>query len=138
MAYVGMSRGRDTNQAYIYSQASGEAEHEHTHPLTSDEVHQLRRGTKCSAAHYLRAIAANDQRPHTMHIQAQRTDREQLRDIVSELLNRHDQHCAARREAWHHHTTAARDFAAAYRRLIAATEHTAEHSRGRDVDGLEL
>ena len=70
MAYVAMSRGRDTNQAYIYTRVSGEADHEHAHPVAGGEVHELRRGTKYSAAHYLRAIAANDQRPHTMHVEA--------------------------------------------------------------------
>ena len=129
MACVAMSRGRDNNQAYIYTRLTGEADHEHTRPVTGDEVHEQRRGTKYSAAHYLRAIAANDQRPHTMHTEPQQTDREMLPDIVSQLLDRHDQRHAARREAWRRHSAAARDFRAAYVRLTAATDRTAERSR---------
>jgi ATP-dependent exoDNAse (exonuclease V) alpha subunit len=45
MAYVAMSRGRDTNHAYIYTHVSGEADHEHTAPVVGDSVHVLRRGT---------------------------------------------------------------------------------------------
>jgi hypothetical protein len=138
MAYVAMSRGRDRNQAYIYTRFAGEADHEHAHPVAGDEVHELRRGTKYSAAHYLRAIAANDQRPQTMHAEAQQTDRELLPDIVSQLLDRHDQRRAARSEAWRHDTTAARAFQAGYERMMTAAEHTADRSRGLDVDGLEL
>jgi hypothetical protein len=41
---VGMSRGRDDNQAY--TRVSGEADHEHAHLVAGGEVHELRRGTK--------------------------------------------------------------------------------------------
>ena len=78
MAYVAMSRGRDTNHAYIYTHFSGEADHEHTTPVA--DVHMLRRGTKYAAAHYFRMILANDERPRTMHAEAERTERELLPD----------------------------------------------------------
>ena len=71
-----------------------------------------------------------------VHVEAQLTNRELLPDVVSRLLDRHDQ----RREAWRQHTTAARDFRAGYKRLTAAAKRTAERTRDLDVDidGLEL
>ena len=47
LAYVAMSRGRDTNHAYIYTHFSGEADHEHTPVAGVHDVaarHQIRRG----------------------------------------------------------------------------------------------
>jgi hypothetical protein len=55
-----MSRGRDTNQAYIYTRDDTEVDHEHGQRVVGSEIHELRRGTKYSAAHRLRSIAAND------------------------------------------------------------------------------
>jgi hypothetical protein len=62
-------------------------------------VHELRRGTKYAAAHYFRMIPANDDRPHTMHAEAEHTGRELLPEIVGRLLDRHDARRAARRQA---------------------------------------
>ena len=36
----------------------------------------LRRGTKYAAAHYFRMILANDERPRTMHAEAEQTERD--------------------------------------------------------------
>ena len=65
MVYVAMTRGRDTNHAYIYTRFAGEADHEHAHLVGGDELHELRRGTKYSAAHYLRDHRS--QRPTSPH-----------------------------------------------------------------------
>jgi ATP-dependent exoDNAse (exonuclease V) alpha subunit len=46
IAYVAMSRGRDTNQAYIYIRDTSEAEHDHTRSVIDGGLLQLRRGTK--------------------------------------------------------------------------------------------
>jgi hypothetical protein len=100
MAYVAMSRGRDTNHAYIYTHFSGEADHEHTTPVVGDNVHILRRDTKYAAAQYFRMILANDERPRTMHAEAECADRELLPEIVGGLLDRHDARRAARRQDW--------------------------------------
>ena len=35
-----LSRGRDTNQAYIYTRDSAEIDHDHTHPIAGDELHR--------------------------------------------------------------------------------------------------
>jgi conjugative relaxase-like TrwC/TraI family protein len=138
MAYVAMTRGRDTNHAYIYTREGAEAEHNHA-PLSADgELHQLRRGTKYSAAHHLRNIAANDDRPRTMHLEAQLAGRELLPDAVSQLLDRHDQRLTCRAEQWRKRAATARDFRAAGERMMSAADRTADRSRTRDVGGLEL
>ena len=49
MAYVAMTRGRESNDAYIYQRFGGESDHEHSRPITAPEIHQLRRGNKYSA-----------------------------------------------------------------------------------------
>jgi hypothetical protein len=71
-----MTRGKDENHAYIYQPTTGEADHERTHLASGAEIHTNRRGNKYAAAHYFRMILANDDRPRTMHAQADRTDRE--------------------------------------------------------------
>ena len=46
-------------------------------------MHVLRGGDSYSAAHYLRAVLATDDRPRTMHAEAERADRELLPGIGS-------------------------------------------------------
>jgi conjugative relaxase-like TrwC/TraI family protein len=138
MAYVAMSRGRDTNQAYIYTRDIAEAEHDHSDPLAGGEVHQLCRGTKYSAAHHLRGIAVNDDRPRTMHVQARQADRDVLPDIIGRVLDRHDQRLASRSDAWCEHAAKAREFRAAGDRMMSAADRTADRFRTIDVDGYEL
>ena len=67
MAYVGMTRGKDENHAFIYQPITGEADHEHGKVAAGAEIHTMRRGNKYAAAHYFRMILANDDRPRTMH-----------------------------------------------------------------------
>ena len=137
LAYVAMSRGRDTNHAYICTHVSGEADHEHTTPVAGADGHVLSRGTKYAAAHCFRMILANDERPRTMHAEAEHTDRELLPDIVGRLLDRHDARRAARRQAWHQQTAAQRAFYERYERLAAEIGRAAERGLGRGY-GLEL
>lgn len=139
LAYVGLSRGRDTNHAYIYTASAGEGDHEHTTPSAGEDVYVLRRGNSYSAAHYLRAVLARDERPRTMHAESARTEPELLPDTVSRLLNRRQQRAAARAAVWREHTAQARARHAAYERTAAAG-HSAERSRERDlgVVGLEM
>ena len=137
LAYVAMSRGRDTNHAYICTHVSGEADHEHTTPVAGADGHVLSRGTKYAAAHCFRMILANDERPRTMHAEAEHTDRELLPDIVGRLLDRHDARRAARRQAWHQQTAAQRAFYERYERLAAEIGRAAERGLGRGC-GLEL
>ena len=139
MTYVAMTRGREHNHAYIYTREPGEADHEHRHVLDDGEVHQLRRGTKYSAAHYFRIILANDDRAQTMHAKAERTAREHRHSIVAALLERNEQRRRLRQKTWRQHTTAERAWQAAYQRVADTAEQSVEQSRSREHDyGLEL
>jgi conjugative relaxase-like TrwC/TraI family protein len=141
MAYVGMTRGKDENHAFIYQPITGEADHEHARVASGAEIHTIRRGDKYSAAHYFRMILTNDDRPRTMHAQAERTDRELLPNIVAALLDRNDQRRADRAQAWRQHTAQTRFREAALERLTATTQQAAERGRSRNRDqsyGLEL
>ena len=123
MAYVAMTRGRDHNHAYIYQPITGEADHEHSAPVAGADIHVLRRGNKYSAAQYFRTILANDDRPRTMHAEAERTPRHLLPPVVADLLDRHERRRAARRAAWRDHNERA------YTR-VAAHQRMAEHPTG--------
>ena len=82
-------------------------------------------------------IVANDDRPRTMHAEAERTQPHMLPDAVRELLERHEQRRRVRREVWCQHSATERAWRAAYERL-AVTD--ASHDTGIDLDagGLEL
>jgi conjugative relaxase-like TrwC/TraI family protein len=136
-AYVAMTRGRDHNNAYIYTREDGEADHQHRRLLADDDVHQVRRGTKHAAAHYLRMILGNDDRPITMHAQAQRTPPHQLPRIVANLLARNEQRRAARRDTWRQHNTQEHARQAAYHRITQTQHNSAQrsHQRSRGIDG---
>ena len=139
MAYVAMTRAKDENHAYIYQRLSAANPTTSTpDPSPACDIHQLRRGNKYSAAHYFRMILANDDRPRTMHAEAERTEQHLLPDTISDLLQRHEQRRAARRAVWREHSATARAHQAAYERMAAEAAQRAERSRGLDVDGLEL
>ena len=76
LLYVAMTRGRDTNTAYLYERIAGEGEHEHAQPTPG--VHVARRGTGRDASQLVRAIIANhDEQARTAHdIAAETHDRE--------------------------------------------------------------
>jgi hypothetical protein len=138
MLYVAMTRGRENNQAYIYQRVSGESDHEHTAPVSSPKTHRLRRGDKYTAAHLFRMTLSNDDRPRTVHAEADRTERHLLPDAVARLLARDDQRRAARQAVWREHTATARAHQAAYERMAHAAERGAERGLDLDADGLEL
>lgn len=139
MAYVGMTRGKDENHAYIYQPITREADHEHSRVVSGAEIHTLRRGNKYAAAHFFRMILANDDRPRTMHAEAERTDRDLVPAMVGALLDRHDQRRHDRRASWREHNAEARRRDAAYERLRQATQHSSQRAQERDRgEGLEL
>lgn len=142
MAYVGMTRGKDENHAFIYQPITGESDHEHGQLASGDQIHTLRRGNKHAAAHYFRMILANDDRPRTMHVEAERTERDLLPSTVATVLDRNDQRRSVRANKWRQQDAAARARAAAYARVTATTRDSAERTtaqvRGVDGDSLEL
>jgi conjugative relaxase-like TrwC/TraI family protein len=125
MAYVAMTRGRNTNHAYLYQRLSGESDHEHSVPVAGPEIHRLRRGNEYLAAHHFRRALANDDRARTMHAEAERTDGRLLPATVQELLERHERRRGARRAVWREHAATARHRDAAYQRM--AERDTPEH-----------
>lgn len=135
MAYVGMTRGRANNEAFIYQHLGAERDHDHSHVLADTDVHQMRRGNKHAAAHYFRMILANDDRPRTMHVEANRTDRDLLPDPVVDVLRRNDQRIAARRAVWKAHQDTGQAIRAAYNRMTEKTRTSRETpDRGLDRD----
>jgi hypothetical protein len=56
------------------SRSLGRPTTNHATPVADPEIHRLRRGNKYAAAHYFRMILANDDRPRTMHAEAERTE----------------------------------------------------------------
>jgi len=142
MAYVGMTRGKDENHAFIYQPITGEGDHEHNDLAAGGQIHKMRRGNKYAAAHYFRMILANDDRPRTMHAEAECADRTLLPTVVSALLDRKDERRATRHVQWRQHNAQARRREAAYQRFVddaaASREHAAERQQSQDGDSLEL
>ena len=137
MAYVAMTRGRHNNEAFLYQKLRQESDHEHATPVAAPAIHHLRRGNKQSAAHYFRQILGNDDRPATMHAEAQRTERALLPDVVANVIGRHQARRRTRMAAWREHIKTAQAWQAGYERMAAAAE---ARTAGIDLDagGLEL
>jgi hypothetical protein len=70
-AYVALTRGRDTNAAYLWEKIAGEDDHEHAEHTAG--VHVARRGTSREAAALLRTIAGRDERDRTVMATAAET-----------------------------------------------------------------
>ena len=120
MAYVAMTRGRHNNEAFLYQKLSHEADHEHAKLVTSPAIHQMRRGNKYSAEHHFKQILGNDDRPATMHAQAQRTDPGLLPEQVAEVIERHEARRRTRMAAWREHIKTAQAWQAGHQRMAAA------------------
>ena len=111
MLNVAMTRGRH-NEAFLYQKFGHEADHEHAKPISSPALHQLRRGNKYSAEHHFKRILHNDDRPRTMHAEAERTERGLLPEVVAEVIRRNEQGRRARRAAWKAHVKTAQTWRA--------------------------
>jgi conjugative relaxase-like TrwC/TraI family protein len=137
MLYVAMTRGRHNNEAFLYQRLTNEADHEHTKPVSGDGIHVTRRNNKYSAAHYFRTILANDDRPRTVHTEAERAEHQVLPDTVADLLQRNKFRRHSRMAAWNAHLKAAEAWHFAHERIAAIA---ASRAVGRDVaaEGLEL
>jgi hypothetical protein len=140
MAYVAVTRATDDNHLALYLPNSGEADHDHT-PPAGDTLHIARRGTAYTAAHHLHTILGNDDRPHTLHTEAEHTEREHLPAEVADALDRNDQRCTTRRDTWRHDKARERAYAAAYEQMVNrfhSAEQSRERGRAQEADGLEL
>ncbi len=140
MAYVAATRAIDDNHLALYQPHTGEADHDHT-PPTGDTLHIAHRGTRYTAAHHLHTILGNDDRPHTLHTEAERTERHHLPAEIADALDRNDQRRTARRDTWRHDKARERARAQAYEQMINryyGAEQSRERGRAQEVDGLEL
>jgi hypothetical protein len=137
MLYVAMTRGRRNNEAFLYQKFGHEADHEHAKPVAAPAIHHVRRGNTHSAAYYFRKILGNDERPRTMHAEAERTERGLLPEVVAEVIQRHEARRRARRTAWQAHVKTAQAWRAGYER-VAATVATRTAGIDLEAGGLEL
>ncbi|KAA0093584.1 AAA family ATPase [Mycolicibacterium sp. P1-18] len=137
MAYVAMTRGRDTNEVFVYQRLTGEADHQHTSPVVDPQMHIVRRGNAYSAAHHFRRILANDDRPRTMHDEADRILRQDLPPHVADVVARNVARRAHRSACWQEETRRARGFGLARERSVRAAEARAASTTARG-DALEL
>ena len=133
MAYVAMTRGRQTNHAFIYQRISAEGDTDHRAPVVDPGIHVLRRGNGYSAAHYLRQILNHDDRPQTMHITAERTQRDLLPEAIADLLDRNERRRSVRGMAWRKRETANRSRSRGFDRARGWGA-----SAGLDGEGMEL
>jgi conjugative relaxase-like TrwC/TraI family protein len=76
LTYVAMTRGRESNTAYLYQRMVGEADHQHRR---HEETHVARRGSSRDAGRLLRdIIATQDERARTAHDVSAATERQHL------------------------------------------------------------
>jgi hypothetical protein len=105
LAYVAMTRGRESNTAYLYPRIACEADHEHSE---REDIHVVGRGSGRDAAHLLRdIIAAHDERARTAHDVSSGTEREHLPESVGSLVDRRTTATERRRRDylnWHEQT----------------------------------
>ncbi|MGY4712984.1 MobF family relaxase [Mycolicibacterium sp. CBM1] len=101
LAYVGLTRGRDTNHVYLYTQDAAEADHAHAE--LAPAVYIGRRGTAREAAALLAQIVGRDTRDQTAAIAAADTDRALLTEPVVNLLERRTRARTTARIDHHHH-----------------------------------
>jgi hypothetical protein len=117
LLYVAMTRGRESNSAYLYERMAGKGEYEHNQP---DGLHIARRGSGRDAAQLVRGIIANhDEQARTAHdIAAETQERDQLPDRVRRLLDRCTHAAQARQRAYRHWVDETWDQAAERQRWI--------------------
>ena len=135
MLYVAMTRGRHNNEAFLYQRLTTEADHDHAKPVSGDGIHITRRDNKYSAAHHFRMILANDDRPRTVHAEAEAIQPHQLSTAVTEILERHDDRRRARQVAWNAHLNREEAWHAGHERMAEARHAFAAEL---DAGGLEL
>ncbi|WP_157894058.1 ATP-dependent DNA helicase, partial [Mycobacteroides abscessus] len=88
-AYVAITRGRHTNNVYLYEQPTGERDHEHA-PTTAIDTHTPVRGTTAQAAAALRTILGRDRDSATIaETAAAAAEHTQLPAEVTDHLDHH-------------------------------------------------
>ena len=98
LLYVAMTRGRESNRAYLYQRTVGEADHQHA--AATEGVHVAHRGTPAQAAAVMRTVIGRDERARTAHQTAADTLSELLPERVASLVGEHEQTVTRRRAAY--------------------------------------
>lgn len=110
LAYVALTRGRESNHAYLYHRDTAEADHAHSHDLSGAEgVHLARRGTPAEAARALRQVIGRDEPARTAHQIAADTPAQFLPELVASLVAEHRQAVTRRRDTYQKTQRAQRD-----------------------------
>jgi conjugative relaxase-like TrwC/TraI family protein len=138
MAYVALTRGRNTNHAYIYQRSTNEADHQHSTPVIDPQIHTVHRGTTYTAAHLLGTILANDERPTTMHTTAEHIPADQLPVEIADLMVRNETRRTKREAVWGEHQRAVRAWRSGHDRAASAYKTAGDTDISLDTDGLEL
>jgi conjugative relaxase-like TrwC/TraI family protein len=128
MLYVAMTRGRETNGAYIYETAT---EQEYgLDPLPG--AHVMCRGTAQHAGRLARAIIANHDQPITAHEVAAQTPSAALPERVRRIHDRRAATVQHRRATYQSWQADAQSFA---RAMTTARERHNSRSRDQSLDG---
>jgi hypothetical protein len=132
MLYVAITRGRETNTAYIYRRA---AEQEYgLDPLPG--AHVMDRGTAFHAGRLARAIIANHDQPITAHEVAAQTPSAALPERVRRIHDRRASMLQRRRATYQSWQADAQSFA---RAMTTARERHNSRSRDHSLDcGIEI
>ena len=132
MLYVAMTRGRDTNTAYIYETAT-EQEYGLDPP---PGAHAMCRGTAQHAGRLARAIIANHDQPITAHEVAAQTPSAALAERVRRIHYRRAAMVRRRRATYQSWQADAQSFA---RAMTTARERHNSRSRDQSLDrGIEM
>ncbi|MGB9252297.1 MAG: hypothetical protein WCC28_21575 [Mycobacterium sp.] len=128
MLYVAMTRGRETNRAYLYESAT---EQQYGLDLLSG-AHAMCRGTAQHAGRLARAIIANHDQPITAHEVAAQTPSGALPEHVRRILDHRAATVQRRRATYQSWQADAQSFA---RAMTAARERHKSRSRDQGLDG---
>jgi conjugative relaxase-like TrwC/TraI family protein len=122
LAYVAMTRGRDTNEVYLYERTITEADHHRDHPAPDEAgVHVAQRGGAVQAARMMRQIVGRDEPARTAHRTAADTPAELLPELVANLVAEH-------------HSAVTRRHVDYQKSQRAQRDRTLDRSRGLDRD----
>ncbi|GAA2790749.1 MobF family relaxase [Mycolicibacterium pallens] len=103
LAYVALTRGRESNHAYLYQRDSTDTDHSHDLAAGAEEVegiHLARRGTPAQAARALRQVIGRDEPARTAHQIAADTPTHLLPEVVASLVAEHHQAVTQRRSTY--------------------------------------
>lgn len=109
LAYVALTRGRDTNHAYLYERAVGEGDHQHRDLSEPDGVHLARRGTPTQAARAMRQVIGRDTPAQTAHQIAADPPTQLLPEQVASLVAEHRRAVTRRRTTYQRSQRAQQD-----------------------------